>query len=515
MGNGRLERVDRNFGRAVAVVRDMTTSRRNRPRAPLALVPALMVTIVAALVAVAAGSARPGGTIVLAAGDPQAHFDPAEGVVPLDLYGARFGQTADKTLTLVLRTHKPWQPADVQPTPTTGLCVFLRTDGTKAPGGRLCVVPEKRAKSGVALRYSTLDQNGNRLGIRNLTTVVRRPNPTMIRATFAPSLLRLVPGRYHWQARSMFGATEDRLPNGGELPLEIVVSTAPAARQRCFGAASRDPWRRCDNRELRTAVVPAPEDAIFQQNSPCTPLPFDGELAPCEFGVPLAAARGHIALVGDSHASHWRAALEVVAQRKRWRGVSLTRSGCPLMRATTKLQPQTRAEACKRWNKQVPTWFSEHPKVKTVFVVSHFAGDVVIPRGRNTERETKIAGFIRAWKALPKSVEHIVVIRDTPLVGYATLECVKRAKAKDRNAGSACSVNRKKALHEDPAVIAARRIDSERVDVIDMSRFLCSEKRCFPVIGGALVYKDDQHMTEVFASTLGPYLRGAIDKILK
>ena len=46
----------------------------------------------------------------------------------------------------------------------------------------------------------------------------------------------------------MFGKTEDRLPNRGELPLEITVSTAPAARERCFGAASRDPYRRCENR---------------------------------------------------------------------------------------------------------------------------------------------------------------------------------------------------------------------------------------------------------------------------
>ena len=47
-----------------------------------------------------------------------------------------------------------------------------------------------------------------------------------------------------------------------------------------------------------------------------------------------------------------------------------------------------------------------------------------------------------------------------------------------------------------------------------MTRYLCSKKRCFPVIGGALVYKDDQHMTDVFATTLGPFLERAIDKAL-
>ena len=154
-----------------------------------------------------------------------------------------------------------------------------------------------------------------------------------------------------------------------------------------------------------------------------------------------------------------------------------------------------------------------HPNVETAFVVAHFAGDVVVPKG-SSERETKVAGFIAAWKALPASVKHIVVIRDTPIVGFNANECVLRAKKDDRNAGNVCAVKRGEALRKDPAVVAARRLNSPRVKVIDMTRFLCSRKRCFPVIGGALVYKDDQHMTDVFATTLGPYLLGAIDTAL-
>lgn len=447
-----------------------------------------------------------------ASAEPDAHFDPVDAGTTLDLYGARFGQTGHSDLTLVIRTHQPWTPADVQPSPTRLLCLWLRSDASPAPEGRLCVAPDAHAKSGIGLRYTALDEEGNRIGIRNLSTVVRRPRPTMISTTFSPALLRLAPGRYHWQVRSMVGSVEDRLPNAGEVTLDIAVSTARAARLRCFGAASRDPLRRCVNGKLRTAIVPAPEDAIFSQNSPCTPLSFEGLLAPCEFGVVATSAKSAIALIGDSHASHWRAALEYVAQRKRWRGVSITRSGCPLMHATTKLEP-AKATECLQWNQQVPKWFERHPAIHTAFVVSHRAGDVVVPKG-STERETKIAGFQAAWRALPASIEHIVVIHDTPIVGYDANECVRKAKAKRRNAGSVCAVKRSEALREDPAVVAAHRLNSKRVKVIDMSRFLCSKSRCFPVIGGALVYKDDQHMTDVFATSLGPYLLRAVKKVL-
>jgi hypothetical protein len=182
------------------------------------------------------------------------------------------------------------------------------------------------------------------------------------------------------------------------------------------------------------------------------------------------------------------------------------------MYATTQLKPARRAE-CLQWNLQVPQWFAKHPAIDTAFVVSHFAGDVVVPDGGN-ELETKVAGFHAAWKALPATIKHIVVIRDTPIVGFQANECVRQARVKKRNAGSVCAVKRSEALRQDPAVVAARRLKSPRVTVIDMSRYLCSKKRCFPVIGGALVYKDDQHMTDVFATTLGPFLERAIDKIL-
>ncbi len=489
----------------------MSRSRLPSPRKRAAALAAVAMAAALLLVSTSARSAPE--PIAVAAALPPAHFDRVDAGTSLDLYGARFGQTGKADLTLVIRTHQPWAAADVLPGPGRLLCLWLRSDAAPAPQGRLCAAPETRAKSGVVLRYTALDEEGRRIGIRTLSTVeVRRPRPTMLSATFSPALLRLAPGRYHWQVRSLVGTFEDRLPNAREVTLDIAVSTEPAARLRCFGAASRDPLRRCVNGKLRTAIVPPPEDAIFSQNSPCTPLSFEGVVGPCEFGVPATSARETVALIGDSHASHWRAALEVVAQRKRWRGISITRSGCPLMFATTQLKPARRAE-CLQWNGQVPQWFAKHPGIHTVFVVAHFAGDVIVPDG-GTELDTKVAGFHAAWKALPATVKQIVVIRDTPIVGFQANECVRQARAKKRNAGSVCAVKRSEALRQDPAVVAARRLKSPRVKVIDMSRFLCSTKRCFPVIGGALVYKDDQHMTDVFATTLGPFLGRAIEKAL-
>ena len=60
----------------------------------------------------------------------------------------------------------------------------------------------------------------------------------------------------------------------------------------------------------------------------------------------------------------------------------------------------------------------------------------------------------------------------------------------------------------DPAQAAARA--GGRVRLIDLSRRFCDAGRCYPVIGGAYVYRDFNHMNPVFNSTLGPHLLRAL-----
>jgi SGNH domain (fused to AT3 domains) len=444
-----------------------------------------------------------------------AYFDAAEGNTPLDIFGVRFGQTASTDLTLIIRTHKPWETAAINPRFGRTLCLLLRSDEQPLPAGRLCAYPSESAKSGLALRYTVLDpQTGVQRGIRDLSPAVSRPSKTTIRTSFPPSLLRLKPGLYHWSARSQYrddvqcpppAGCEDLLPNAGEANVQITLSISPEARQRCFGAASRDRNKPCRNPRLARAVVPTPDNAVLTPNIPCTPLKQIGLVIPCEFGVPAPNALNTVALIGDSHAAHWRAALEIVAQTAKWRGISVTRSGCPYTRAVARLDPASRRRSCVRWNQEVPRWLAANPKISTVFVVAHFDSGIVVKNPAN-EFKAKMTGYARAWRALPKSVKRVVVIRDTPKSTPDTLNCVRAAMAKRKNAGQTCALGRSQALDRDAAASAAVRHPTRRVKLIDMTSFFCSSKNCFPVVGGALVYKDISHITDVFASSLGPYL---------
>jgi hypothetical protein len=77
-----------------------------------------------------------------------------------------------------------------------------------------------------------------------------------------------------------------------------------------------------------------------------------------------------------------------------------------------------------------------------------------------------------------------------------------------RAAGPACAIPRERALADDATVLAAELL---RARVVDLSDHFCDRRSCFPVVGGVLVHKDTDHLTQQFAATLGPYLVRAVD----
>jgi hypothetical protein len=290
---------------------------------------------------------------------------------------------------------------------------------------------------------------------------------------------------------------------------ERASSRILASHPRCFGAAARDPLHPCDNPRLRFAVVPSPLQARNMRNAPCTVVQRRGRVRVCAFGTSPRRAVATIALIGDSHASHWRAAIEVVARAERWRGLSITHTSCPFSTATAQIVEPARSQ-CVQWNRQLRHWFAKHREVTTLFVAAHSGGRVVATRGRSNFA-MQVAGYTGAWKALPRSVRRIVVMRDTPKMRGSTLGCVQRAMSSHRRPGPACAVPRRAAMQPDPEVTAAGRMGRARVGVVDVTPQLCSARQCFPVIGGALVYHDIHHFTPVFARTLAPFVRRQLD----
>jgi hypothetical protein len=257
---------------------------------------------------------------------------------------------------------------------------------------------------------------------------------------------------------------------------------APAAPPDCVGAAAQ------------VNACPATDAAQpgGERGAPCERAEPLGLVEPCRFG---AEGGETFALVGDSHANALRSAFAVAAQELGWRGYALTRNGCPFVRDGRSL-PEPDFSECATFKRQVGQWLGEHPEVRTVFVIG-------LPRNAATQDP---ANWLAAWERLPDAVR-LVVVRDTPELREDTLTCVRAATTRP---GPSCAVPRATALAPDPATAAAPRAGAS---IIDLTRYFCDARDCFPVIGGVLAYHDLTHVTPAFATTLGPFLAAEIRRL--
>jgi hypothetical protein len=440
--------------------------------------------------------------------DPVWHDDARDAASsPLDLSQVAFGQQ-DTRMVLRIRSATAWDHTALSPSSGRSVCLVLSFASITTPRRRVCVWPGAGGEP--VLRVATLDPATALAGPDRpvAATVVRSDAHTLV-AVFSPLDVDLPFGAYAWQVASTWRDGTGCAASSG------CVDVAPDARAvqdrrvllaqpRCFGAASMAASR-CVRPSLRRTVFPTPSASLVAGNAPCATLPPSPGIYLCAWGASPATATSSAAIVGDSHAVAWRGAFEVVAQQKRWQGVTMSRAGCPLSMGQVILRTEETSQGCTIWNRLVQQWFRDHPEVSTVLVASHparFEGSAA-------------SGYFRAWRALPDTVKRIYVVRDFPFVGTGSAEhCIVRAIKRHQNAGVRCAEKRSRVLHRDPMAAAAARMPSGgRVRFVDMTRYMCDRRLCYPVVGGALVNKPTSHLTRIFSTSVGPYMLKAINRV--
>jgi hypothetical protein len=442
----------------------------------------LTMGAVAAVAAAAAVAAGPRFT-------PGLHRDAAERHKdPLDLRAAAFGQVGAQ-LSVTLRTWRTWPALRLS---NDSLCVTLLGD---QPVGQLCVAANRARKPIVRFRRALTGGAGYGRFKTVRAAEVAHSGRTL-RALVYPRSIGLRPGRLRWFARSRWskGACAarhcvDRLPNAGAVPLQVSFYGAP----RCFGAAALPAG--CVNPALRRFVTPAPSDAELMPDLPCRPqhLRRYAPVVPCSFGAVFAPGPPRLALIGDSHAMSFRATAEVAAQALGLKAVSLATAGCGFgLEVSSGRRPVS--EHCRSHTEQVLHWLNEHPSIDTAVLTS------------SAIHAYTEDGLARLWGRIPENVKRVFVVVDVPRVSFKTAGCVQSVRKRHAVSAGACALPRDdQTLPADPAPGAVAQ-SGPRVHLIDLTQHFCDSARCYPVIGGAYVYRDTNHMNTVFAATLGPYL---------
>lgn len=219
----------------------------------------------------------------------------------------------------------------------------------------------------------------------------------------------------------------------------------------------------------------------------------------CVLGDPKGTVT--VVLVGDSHASQWAPAIELLAAANHWRFIPFTKYSCVFvdMRIWSDTLGREYTE-CEAWREKVVARLVEmHPDL--VVIASHRWFRTIV--GGDDDP-------VRQGAALARLIERIgaptAVIADTPLSLYDVPACLS---AHPHDVG-ACATPASVAFGPRPN---AREKEAARLTgakVVDLSSVLCPKGVCAAVLGRYLTMRDDHHLTRTFAQALAPYLAVAL-----
>ena len=254
--------------------------------------------------------------------------------------------------------------------------------------------------------------------------------------------------------------------------------------------------------DLTPSLASARDDEERLRGDGC--LAFERVSTPpnCVYGVKGSAIT--IALVGDSHASHWFPAIEAIALERGWRLVTFVKVSCSF---TTLAQ---RNLALKREYREC-TAFNE----ATVARLNQIKPALTIIVNRRTFRpiQENITSAL-AGAALGEMVARIpgatAILVDTPDPGRDVPACLSKHPSDIR----ACLFTQDDADNREIGIAERVAADVSGARLIDLTANICTEWPCSPISGSVLIYRDEDHMTATFSRSLAAPLGVEIAKLL-
>ena len=254
--------------------------------------------------------------------------------------------------------------------------------------------------------------------------------------------------------------------------------------------------------DLTPSLTSARDDEERLRGDGC--LAFERVTTPpdCEYGVKGSAIT--IALVGDSHASHWFPAIEAVALERGWRLLTFVKVSCSF---TSLVQ---RNLALKREYRECTT-FNE----ATVARLNQIKPALTIIVNRRTFRP--IDGDVTsalAGAALGEMVARLpgatAILVDTPDPGRDVPACLSKHPDDVR----ACLFTQDDADNREIGIAERVAAKVSGALLIDLTGEICAAWPCSPIDESVLIYRDEDHMTETFSRSLAAPLGVEIAKLL-
>ena len=255
---------------------------------------------------------------------------------------------------------------------------------------------------------------------------------------------------------------------------------------------------------LPADVQPPIEKAATDRERPWKDgcLAFESRTVPrnCLYGA--SDGKFTVALVGDSHLSHFFPAFEAAAKENGWRLRTYLKTNCPFvdMRVRSIVLGREYTE-CATWNNRVVARINETPP--DLVVVAMY---VIRPIRRADNKTSRKAQALA--RMIGKLNSQVVILADSPVSRVDVPVCLDNNRSDIRP----CATSRSTALRGHDTVERAAA-DIAKVRLIDLARDICVADPCPAVVNKMIVFRDFHHLTATFTRSLGPKVARLIKRV--
>ncbi len=229
--------------------------------------------------------------------------------------------------------------------------------------------------------------------------------------------------------------------------------------------------------------------------------------AHCVYGVRDGAVT--VALVGDSHASAWFPAFNVLANRNGWRLLPFVKASCPFLDVPV-FHPfvKRRYTECETWRQgAIAAINAAHPDLVVVAEAYYYAANGPIDPDA---RSLKARGLAMAAAIGQLRAPQVAIMVDSPRTDVDIPACLARYP----NDVNRCAIPRAMAFPPNFGVVERLAAASSGAKLIDIVASVCPSTPCPVVRDGMILYRDGHHLTATFSRSLAAPLGDVVEPML-
>lgn len=214
-----------------------------------------------------------------------------------------------------------------------------------------------------------------------------------------------------------------------------------------------------------------------------------------------------VVVYGDSHASMWMTALDVIAKKSNYKIYLFAKLACPLIEVPVwSYQLNRPFEECLQWQKLVlPKIESLRPEL--LIVTDQWKPAVI--DGKKSDFDTPLlwqTEFPKSLTKLKSMTNRLIVIGNNPSMQQDPVTCASKPRANiglcasGRNQAGNVQINR---IERDATI----SLGGTYIDTVDLA---CTQYLCPIIINNIFVYFDQWHFTSSYVTWLIPILKKSL-----